>query len=98
MAKKRKHPPAKPPAAKAAAPKAIFASPFKDLKKMLAERKLRQPATEIATSKPPLQAPIRATSAGTATSAIGSNAPLPPELDDDAILRQALEGVRPLNG
>ncbi|MDO8431937.1 MAG: Smr/MutS family protein [Candidatus Binatus sp.] len=98
MAKKRKHAPAKPAAAKAAAPKPIFASPFKDLKKMLAERKLSQPAPGIAANKTPLQAPAQATAAKIATTSIAAASAITAELDDDAILKQALEGVRPLNG
>ena len=84
MAKKRKHGGAKAPPRKAASPKEGFASPFKDLKKMLAQAS-KVPAT------PPAQ--------------VAPDPPLPPQdtaddelLDDDAILRRALEGVRPLNG
>ncbi|MGH7813146.1 MAG: Smr/MutS family protein [Candidatus Binataceae bacterium] len=62
-----------------AAPKPAFASPFKELKKLLAARQLAAPPAPV---KPKAQA-----------------APIQPEPDDDeALLREALAGVRPLNG
>jgi DNA-nicking Smr family endonuclease len=63
------------------APDRVFASPFKDLKKMLAER-------ERTVSKPAVIQPKAVP-------------PVPPvveePLDDESVLRRALEGVRPLH-
>lgn len=79
--------------AKPAAPAPAFASPFKDLKKMLAARKVAMASST--------------TNIPSAAKAIPPAAKLAPpadpverdvEMDDTAILRQALEGVRPLNG
>jgi DNA-nicking Smr family endonuclease len=62
-------------------PKPIFASPFKDLGKLLRQRQLEKP--QVPASKPVAQAlPDPAASTG---------------LDDQALLRQALDGVRQLN-
>lgn len=90
MAKKRKHGgakasssnPGKPPTAKP-----IFSSPFKDLKKMLAEREVSKPPPQVRSAKakiaPSIQEPATAVE--------------PEDVDDESILRRALEGVRPLN-
>ena len=92
MAKKRKHGGVKASPPKAASPKEGFASPFKDLKKLLAqaaktpskiEPKPAQPAKQIAKDPPPQEPDLRDE---------------PDLLDDETILRRALEGVRPLNG
>src|SRR5216683_186758 len=95
MAKKRKHPPAKAAAVKAPEAKPVFSSPFKDLKKMLADRDRTKPPDPrpIAIAD---ATPTRTTAAVTTanTSIAEPTAPL----DDDAILQQALAGVRPLNG
>ncbi|MGA7869548.1 MAG: Smr/MutS family protein [Candidatus Binatus sp.] len=92
MAKKRKHgrrgdePDGERKAA--SAPERVFSSPFKDLKKMLAER-------ERAESKAPAIKPKAATAA---TPAVQKSAPPVAEvLDDESFLRQALDGVRPLH-
>ena len=88
MAKKRKHggrgdePDGQPKAAPA--PERVFASPFKDLKKMLADR---NPPAAIKPKAAPPPAPI-------------AQKPAPPvaePLDDESFLRQALAGVRPLH-
>src|SRR5713226_59860 len=92
MAKKRKHGGVKASSGKPASPKEGFSSPFKELKKMLAEASRTPAATKTATPVTPdaRQAP-----------------PAPQDLrdellndepDDETILRRALEGVRPLNG
>lgn len=71
------------------APERVFLSPFKDLKKLLAERDV---------SKSP--AAIKAKAATPPAPVVGKPALVPDDelLDDDAFLRRALEGVRPLNG
>jgi DNA-nicking Smr family endonuclease len=87
MAKKRKHGGVKAPATKPASRAEGFASPFKELKTMLANASKTPavpPSPTPAKAQPPAQ-------------------DLPQELsdealDDEAILRRALEGVRPLNG
>ena len=91
MAKKRKHgrldekdgerkaPPA---------PERVFSSPFKDLRKMLAERERVVPKS-LPPGKPKVAAPV-----------VQKSAPPPPVaelLDDESFLRHALEGVRPLH-
>src|SRR5208282_4493113 len=72
-------------------PAPVFSSPFKDLKKMLAER-------ELSTS-PPAFKPKRATPAVPVVEKPAQPAQhLHDELlDDESFLRRALEGVRPLN-
>ena len=66
-------------------PASVFASPFKDLKKMLAERERSKPA---APAKPKKVTP---------PPAVEKAAPHATEPDDESFLRQALEGVRPLH-
>src|ERR1700730_2292070 len=85
MAKKRKSTPrdAKP---KPQEEKPIFVSPFKDLKKMLAERTPVNPAPSPA-KKHAVSANRRA----------GAKREEPPA-DEASLLRQAFEGVRPLGG
>src|SRR3981081_2024075 len=94
MTKKRKHGGVKTPALKSASHKEGFASPFKDLKSLLAERTKTASKTPAGTNlkvwapKKPVVKEVRPPAHD-----------LPDEvLDDDAILRRALEGVRPLNG
>ena len=92
MAKKRKQRNQAHPVAheeKPAKPKPVFASPFKDLKKMLAERE------RVAPPQPalPKVAP-KTVSSGASV----DERPPEPELDDATVLRNALAGVRPLNG
>ena len=92
MAKKRKHGGVKTPASKPASRVEGFASPFKELKSMLAQQSKtasKAPAVPSPPTPPKAQPPAQ-------------NLPdqdLSDEfLDDEAILRRALEGVRPLNG
>lgn len=71
------------------APERVFASPFKDLKKMLAERErtVSKPAAAI---KPKALLPV--------SPVVEKSAPVVAEpLDDESVLRRALEGVRPLH-
>lgn len=92
MAKKRKSTPQR----KATAPsenaeKPIFASPFKDLKKLIEQR-----AAEVRPAPPPPPKP-KATPAPLRTSSISQvSAPAPPQVDDETLFREAFEGVRPL--
>lgn len=94
MAKKRKHGGAKASSPKAAPAKEGFSSPFKELKKMLAEAS----KTASKTVSPDNSKAPEAKAHG------ADRAPQDPQnlseelLDDEAILRRALEGVRPLNG
>ena len=84
MAKKKKsrdHAPAK------AVEKPIVFSPFKDLKKILAEHALKAPAL------PPKQAPLANHRNGAGVSAAPKNV-----ADETELMREALAGVRPLNG
>ncbi len=87
MGKKRNPPPRQPPKSKAEKP--IFSSPFKDLKKMLGERP--QPKNPAASG------------GATARAKPAAATPLPgPEpalvLDDGAMFRAAVDGVRRLGG
>jgi DNA-nicking Smr family endonuclease len=95
MAKKRKHAGVKASPPKAASPKEGFASPFKDLKKMLAE------AAKTASVAAPRAATASRQVARSLPQA-ARNLPVAPVIDepddDETILRRALEGVRPLNG
>ena len=104
MGKRRKTSPRKIPLQREASePKAenpIFSSPFKDLKKMLSER---QP-------KSPLEAPVKslakdpfktAAAEGDTSPAAAAAPPMlafesAPALDDEAMFRQAVDGVRRL--
>lgn len=87
MAKRRKipPPPREAPTHKPKAEKPAFSSPFKDLKKMLGER----PQPKVAAK--PVE---RAKAAATATP-IAASEPAP-MLDDAAMFRQAVDGVRRL--
>jgi DNA-nicking Smr family endonuclease len=69
------------------APASVFASPFKDLKKMLADRERSKPA---AAAKPKAAAPRPAAVERPTPAAAGS-------IDDESFLREALAGVRPLH-
>jgi len=70
------------------APERVFSSPFKDLKKMLAER-------ERTVSKP---AAIQPKALPPVSPVVEKSAPVVAEpLDDESVLRRALEGVRPLH-
>jgi DNA-nicking Smr family endonuclease len=66
-------------------PPRVFSSPFKDLKKMLAER--NPPPAQIKPKAAPPAPPV--------VKLIAQPAAEP--LDDETFLRRALEGVRPLN-
>src|SRR5580704_1703994 len=69
------------------APAKVFSSPFKDLKKMLADRERVLPKSQPIPKPKPPPAPI-----------IEKAAPAVAEpIDDDSFFRQALEGVRPLH-
>jgi DNA-nicking Smr family endonuclease len=87
MAKKRKHggrDDERDGERKAAAPERVFASPFKDLKKMLAQR---NPPAAIKPKRAPVPVAV-----------VAKPAPAVAEpLDDESFLRQALAGVRPLH-
>jgi len=66
------------------APERVFASPFKDLKKMLAAR---TPPTALIKPKVAPPPPVAAKPAP----------PVAETLDDESLMRRALEGVRPLH-
>ncbi len=83
MAKKRKHGGVKTPAQKPVSRVEGFASPFKELKTMLAK------ASKTVAAPPPSTPAKAEPPAQDLTDEV---------LDDEAILRRALEGVRPLNG
>jgi DNA-nicking Smr family endonuclease len=92
MAKKRKSTPQR----KAAAPsenaeKPIFASPFKDLKKLIEQR-----AAEVRPAPPPPPKPKAAPPSPRPSSISQVPAPAPPQVDDETLFREAFEGVRPL--
>lgn len=71
----------------APAPERVFASPFKDLKKMLAERERSKPSTA---TKPKPAPTVMRPPEKPAQQAVEP-------FDDESALRQALEGVRPLH-
>jgi DNA-nicking Smr family endonuclease len=90
MAKKRKAiPRRKAPPPTAITEKPIFASPFKDLKKLLDQR-----AAEIR-PVPPETLP-KAPPAAPRPSPVSSLTAAPPQVDDETLFRQAFEDVRPL--
>ena len=95
MAKKRKHGPKddeRHGERKAAlAPERLFSSPFKDLKKMLAEREVSKPPSAIkpkpaTAALPAVEKPVQP-----------AQELLEESIDDESFLRNALEGVRPLH-
>jgi DNA-nicking Smr family endonuclease len=93
MAKKRKHArhderDSESEKKAAPAPERVFASPFKDLKKMLAGREVSKPSTAIKIKQVAHTAPI----VERPTPSIAE------QPDDESFLRRALEGVRPLHG
>jgi DNA-nicking Smr family endonuclease len=92
MAKKRKHVGAKASPPKTASPKEGFSSPFKDLKKLLAQAAKTPAKSNLKTATPAKQI------AKDPPQAEQDSGAEPDLLDDEAILRRALEGVRPLNG
>jgi DNA-nicking Smr family endonuclease len=85
MAKKRKstsrHDPPKTPA-----PKPIFDSPFRDLKKLIQQQPQPAPARPAAISRPP---------AASLNGAVKTPTAVAPA-DDEALMREAFEGVRRL--
>jgi len=89
MAKRRKIPPRprEGPTPKPKAEKPAFSSPFKDLKKLLGERPKLKSA-----DKNPLER-AKAIAAAVTQVAMGEQAPV---LDDAAMFRQAVDGVRRL--
>jgi len=80
MAKKKKRGGERDDKAKRPEPKEGFASPFRDLKKMLAERQIVAPAVEMKPVAPP-PAPLK---------------PEPIQESEEDVFRRAVEGVRPL--
>jgi DNA-nicking Smr family endonuclease len=106
MAKKRKSTPIREnrTANPEAVAKPVFASPFKDLKKLLDERAaaaasatpIAAKAVAKAVAKP--AAPTGGNSAVTSarTSIAAAAAPAAAQVDDETLFRQAFEGVRPL--
>jgi DNA-nicking Smr family endonuclease len=82
MAKKKK---SGADAPKKAAEKPVAFAPFKDLKKLIAEREAK-----IASAPKPVPKPVASNGAAAAHSA--------EIIDEDSLLREALAGVRPLNG
>jgi DNA-nicking Smr family endonuclease len=91
MAKKRKHGGAKVSPAKATSLKEGFSSPFKDLKKMLANA-AKTPSKADPKAAPPKQV------AKESPRTVPDSRDESDSLDDETMLRRALEGVRPLNG
>jgi DNA-nicking Smr family endonuclease len=97
MGKRRKTPPRKiPPQREASEPKAekpIFGSPFKDLKKLLGER-AKGPAKSLA--KGPFKTGAAQRDSGPAVAAAPPMLAFEstPALDDEAMFRQAVDGVR----
>jgi DNA-nicking Smr family endonuclease len=89
MAKKRKHVGAKASPPKAASPKEGFSSPFKDLRKLLAQAAKTPEKTSPKTAPPAKQVAKEQAVQGLRDELLD---------DDETILRRALEGVRPLNG
>jgi DNA-nicking Smr family endonuclease len=109
MGKRRKTPPRKIPlqreASEPKAEKPIFSSPFKDLKKMLGERQPKSPL------KAPAKGPAKSLANGPFKTEAAEHAASPPAaaaappmlafesaqaLDDEAMFRQAIDGVRRL--
>jgi DNA-nicking Smr family endonuclease len=107
MGKRRKTPPREtPPQREAPEPKAetpIFSSPFKDLKKMLGERAPKNLAKGPAKSpaKNAAKSPFKPGAAERITGPAGAAPQMlafesAPALDDEAMFRQAVDGVRRL--
>jgi DNA-nicking Smr family endonuclease len=101
MAKKRKsilrHDEERAPAAETVA-KAVFTSPFKDLKKLIEERaasaRAAAPITAQSNAKPSAAKPI--TKPALATVPTPTAAPKTPQVDDETLFREAFEDVRRL--
>jgi len=95
MAKKRKSTTRRPPPEPSDKPdqvaKPVFASPFRDLKKLIDQR-----AAESRPAPTPRK-PVQARTSVSSTSAVASvAATAPSRIDDETLFRQAFEGVRPL--
>src|SRR4029077_4291034 len=97
MANKRKSTTRRPPAEPSDKPdqvaKPVFASPFKDLKKLIDQRATLLKPTPIAPPKPLPRATVARSPTTNGTSLAAS---APPAVDDETLFRQAFEGVRPL--
>ncbi len=100
MAKKRKHGGAKASPPKPAPPSEGFSSPFKDLKKMLAEAAKKAAPIHSKAAAPKAAAPAHqvADRLPQARQVLSDALPGDEAVDDETILQRALEGVRPLNG
>jgi DNA-nicking Smr family endonuclease len=98
MAKKRKSTPRRDdergPAAEPVA-KAVFTSPFKDLKKLIEERAASAKPATPSVAKPAVKAAAKSVAQSVAKPIQAAALP-PPQVDDEALFRQAFEGVRPL--
>ena len=104
MAKKRKSNPRRPaereaPAAATEA-KAVFTSPFKDLKRLIEERaanaKPPVPVTAQSVAKPNAFKLAARPGAQPVAKTLQAAPTPPPQVDDDALFREAFEGVRRL--
>lgn len=97
MAKKRKSTTRRTPAEPSDKPeqvvKPVFASPFKDLKKLIDER-----AAVLKPAPTPLPKPLPRATVSRSPTANGTYlaASAHPAIDDETLFRQAFEGVRPL--
>ncbi len=67
-------------------PKAVFNSPFKDLKKLVQQRQEAAPPARPIPAKPAAQSKVATPSSGTSI----------PPADEEMLFKQAFEGVRPL--
>jgi DNA-nicking Smr family endonuclease len=85
MAKKRRSAPRREEP-KGPEPKAVFNSPFKDLKKLVQQRQEAAPPARPIPAKPAAQSKVATPSSGTSI----------PPADEEMLFRQAFEGVRPL--
>src|SRR5579872_5498601 len=99
MAKKRKSTPRRPPAEPSDRPdqvaKPVFASPFKDLKKLIDQRAaVLKPAPPPPSKVAPRAIPTASSAANGASLTVAAR----PPVDDETLFRQAFEGVRPLGG
>jgi len=102
MGKKRKstsrHPQSAPPDKPDQVEKPVFASPFKDLKKLIDQRAaLLKPApTPPSKLTPRAPSAMPPTSNGTRLTVVAHLTVAAPQVDDETLFRQAFEGVRPL--
>jgi DNA-nicking Smr family endonuclease len=102
MAKKRKstsrHPQSAPPDKADQVEKPVFASPFKDLKKLIDQRAavLKPAPTPPSKLTPRAPSAMPPTSNGTRLTVAAHLTVAAPQVDDETLFRQAFEGVRPL--